>query len=136
MDVDPEPLRGQESDASAAILFDRANAARVRGPGGDGLYRELQAHFPESPEARLSFAILGRKQLDTGDAESALASFEAYLSTGDRALREQSMAGRALACGRLGEHERERQSWLALLGAYPRSAYAGLARQRLAQDGR
>lgn len=135
-ELKPKPVRGSESDTSAAILFERANAARRRREGAAALYRELQAHFPESAEARLSFAILGRMQLDTGDAESAIASFEAYLSAGDRSLREQAMAGRALTRARLGDGERERQSWLALLGAYPRSSYAGLARQRLAEDRR
>ncbi len=131
-----EPPRNDVPADDAARLFDRANAARRRGPGAEGLYRELQARFPESVEARLSFPILGRMQLDAGNAASAIASFETYLLTGDRALREQAMAGRALAWGRLGDRERECQSWLALLGAFPRSSYAVLARGRLAGDRR
>jgi len=121
---------------TAAALFDRANAARRGGSGAEVLYRELQARFPESAEARLSQAILGRMKLDSGDANAAVAHFETYLSTGDRALREQAMAGCALAWAHLGRVDRERQSWRALLAAYPDSSYAPLARQRLAREAR
>jgi len=126
----------REMQPTAAALFDRANAARRGGSGAEVLYRELQARFPESAEARLSQAILGRMKLDSGDANAAVAHFETYLSTGDRALREQAMAGCALAWAHLGRVDRERQSWRALLAAYPDSSYAPLARQRLAREAR
>ncbi len=131
-----DPPRANTFSLTATALFDCANAARRRGAWAEVLYRELQARFPESAEARLSFAIVARMQLDADDAASAIANFETYLSMADGALHEQSMAGLALAWRRLGDRERERQSWLALLGAYPRSSYAALARQRLAPDPR
>lgn len=121
---------------TAAELFDRANAARRRGAWAEALYRTLQTRFPESAEARLSYAIVGRLQLDAGDAEAAVGSFETYLSTGDAALREQAIAGQALALRRLGRTDRELLSWLALLAEYPRSSYAALARRRLEQERR
>jgi hypothetical protein len=70
-------------------------------------------------------------KLDAGDARAAIVHFEAYLSTGDHALREQAVAGCALGWARLGRADRERQSWRALLAAYPDSSYGRLARQRL-----
>jgi TolA-binding protein len=129
-------LPNADEGLGPAALFDRANAARRGGSGAEALYQQLQARFPDSPEARLSQAILGRMKLDSGDTEGAVEHFEAYLSTGDRALREQAMAGCALAWARLGRADRERQSWRALLAAYPASSYARLARQRLAREAR
>jgi TolA-binding protein len=139
--TEPAATRAPAREASAsrlgpAALFDRANAARSGGSGAEGLYEELQARYPDSAEARLSLAILGRMQLDAGDAQAAIVHFEAYLSTGDHALREQAMAGCALGWAQLGRADRERQSWRALLAAYPASSYAPLARQRLERDAR
>jgi len=127
--------RGSAADPrEMSELFERANAARRRGSGAEALYQELQARFPQSAEARLSQAILGRMKLDSGDAEAAVTHFEEYLSTGDRALREQALAGCALAWARLGRADRERQRWRDLLALYPGSSYAGLARRRLARE--
>lgn len=121
---------------SAADLFDHATDARRRGRIGEArvAYRALQQAHPESAEARLSLAVMARMQLDAGDASAALEGFEAYLSTGDRALREDALVGRALAHERLGRTSDAARSWRALLTAYPGSAYARTARERLGGD--
>jgi outer membrane protein assembly factor BamD (BamD/ComL family) len=121
---------------SAAALFDAASAARRRGNTVEaaGLYRDLESRFPASAEARLSIALVARMQLDLGEASEAAAGFGSYLATGDRALREEAMAGRALAFQRLGRAADEMEGWRELLRAYPASAYAKVARARLEQD--
>lgn len=118
---------------SAPALFDRATDARRRGRTGEArvLYRSLQQSHPESEEARLSLAVMARMHLDSGDARAALEGFDAYLATGDRALREDALVGRALAHERLGRTSDAARAWRALLTAYPGSAYARTARERL-----
>jgi TolA-binding protein len=136
----PAPIAAEERSAkpreSASTLFDDANAARRRGRmlEAAGLYRDLQARFPASAEARLSVAVVARMQLDLGETASAASGFAAYLATGDRALREEAMAGRAIALGRLGRTSDESAAWRELLRAYPGSSYAKVARSRLGQD--
>ena len=79
-------------------------------------------------------AVVARMQLDGGEPKSAASGFASYLATHDRALREEAMAGLALALGRLGRSRDELDAWRDLLRAYPRSAYANIARSRLGQD--
>jgi hypothetical protein len=123
---------------TASGLFERANAARRQGHGSEALelYDELRAAFPASAEARLSLALAARLQLDRGQTEAALKGFDAYLAIADDVLREQALAGRALALGRRGLVQAEREGWRALLRAYPSSSYAALAAQRLRQGDR
>ena len=77
---------------------------------------------------------MARMQLDRRETAAALAGFNAYYATGDRALREEALEGRAIALQRLGRIEEEKQAWQELLRAHPNSAYAGVARKRLGQD--
>lgn len=117
---------------TASSLFERASAARRQGRAGEAaaLYQELQARFPRSSEAQLAVVLMARAHLDQGNAAAALAGFDAYLRGGG-ALREEAMAGRALALGRLGRTAEEQQAWSALLAAFPRTSYAALAEKRL-----
>jgi hypothetical protein len=123
---------------TASSLFHRANSARHEGRGGEAmrLYQLLRSEFPTSAEARLSLALAARMQLDSGRLGDAVAGFDAYLATRDRALREQAIAGRALALGRLERTRDELSAWRDLLRDYPDSSYATLAAQRLRQDER
>jgi putative zinc finger protein len=123
---------------TAPSLFQRANGARHEGRGGEALrlYELLRREFPTSAEARLSLALSARMLLDAGRLGDAIASFDAYLATRDRALHEQAIAGRALALGRLGRTREELSAWRDLLLDYPDSSYAGFATQRLHQDAR
>jgi hypothetical protein len=118
---------------SAATLFDQASSARRQGRIAEALrlYASLRERFITSPEARLSLALVARMRLDQGEPEAAIDGFEAYLATFDGALREQAMAGRALALGRLGLTSQEKAGWRDLLRAYPNSSYAELAERRL-----
>jgi TolA-binding protein len=138
--VEPQPPPIEETNAtprdSASALFEDASAARRSGRmlEAAALYRDLEARFPASPEARLSMAVVARMELDLGEAAAAASGFAAYLATGDRALREEAMAGRAIALGRLGRADAEAAAWRDLLRAYPGSSYAKVARARLGQD--
>jgi TolA-binding protein len=121
-----------------ASFFERANAARRKGNSAEAatVYRDLESRFPRSAEARLSVALLARLQLDRGEAQPALAGFTSYLAQGDRSLREESMAGRAMALGRLGRSAEASQAWRDLLQAYPTSGYATVAKKHFEQEPR
>jgi outer membrane protein assembly factor BamD (BamD/ComL family) len=119
-----------------STIFERANAARHNGNMAEAraLYRQLQTQYPRSSEALLSLATLARVDLDHGQAASALSGFEAYLASGDGALREQALSGRATALWRMGRRAEEIEAWRVLLAAYPGSAYGTIARERLDPD--
>jgi tetratricopeptide (TPR) repeat protein len=120
----------------AAGLFSHANRARW---GGDHdraleLYRTLVEWYPGSTEAHESQAVLGSMLLVDGDAGAALHCFDNYLRTGG-ALREDVMADRARALGRLGRAHDELQAWSDLLRAFPASVHASFASSRLRELG-
>ena len=71
------------------------------------LYRQLTEQFAYSAEGRLALVLLARLELDRGDLVGSLRGFDAYLARGDETLREQALAGRALALGRMGQHVSE-----------------------------
>lgn len=129
----PEPRR----DVTAATLFASANEARRGGERSRALslYRELQRRFPDSPEAKLSHATVGRMMLDDEDPAKALEGYDGYLKEGDGALGEEALVGRATALGRLGRRDEERAAWHELLARHPQSLHAARARARLAELG-
>lgn len=98
-------------------------------------YRQLQAWYADSTEAKLSHATLGRLLLDRGDAARALREFDAYLLGGAGPLGEEALAGRALALQRLGRSDEEGTTWRRMLTTYPASIYAAQARARLQGSG-
>ena len=116
----------------ASALLEETTLARRRGDYARAvtLARRLQSSFPESREAHVSQAALGRLLLDTGDPAGALASFEAYLSRRGGQLDEAVMVGRAISLDRLGRDAEARAAWSALLEAFPASPYAEHARTR------
>jgi TolA-binding protein len=129
----PEAKPAEDRELPASILFTRAGDARRRGERGAArtLYRELQLQYAGSAEAVASRAILGRMQLDEGDAPGALAQFDGYLAAGDMALREETMLGRAVALERMGQARDARKAWQDLLAAFPNTIHAARARARL-----
>jgi hypothetical protein len=117
---------------TAAELFSRANAARrvTDLTKAASLYAELEARFPEAPEAGLSKVSLGRLQLDQlSEPAKALEQFDSYLAKAGP-LAEEAMVGRAQALGRLSRRTEERAAWAALLAKYPDSVWARTARER------
>ncbi|MDB4937522.1 MAG: hypothetical protein JWP87_4494 [Labilithrix sp.] len=118
---------------TAAMLFDAANRARVRGDYDRALstYRRLQRLHPRSRETSVSYVVMGRMQLDRADAVGALQTFERYEAFGNLDLDAVVMAGRALALDSVGS-ESSSEAWAALLESYPDTPYAQHARLRVA----
>ena len=129
-----EPVVGAAADAPA--LFERANRARRAGDHDRAatLYRSLIDHYPSSPEAHESQAVLGRALLGDGDASGAVRCFDEYLRAGG-SVGEDVMADRALALGRLGRAHDEAEAWRRLLGSYPSSVHTERAHARLRELG-
>jgi TolA-binding protein len=121
-------------EPSAAQLFADANRARASADsaGAIRLYRQLQQRHPRSPEAALSELTLATLLLHTGDARSALSSFDSYLGRGSRPLDAEAMVGRALSLRALGQREQEVAAWRGVIDRYPASSYARRAAERLA----
>ena len=125
---------GDDPARSPSTLFAAANLARRRGNLGEAtrLYQDLQSKFPNSGEAKLSWVICARLELDSGRAASALQSFDRYLTAGRGALEAEALVGRATALRRLGRHAEEASMWQRVASKYPGSAYAQQAAERLA----
>jgi outer membrane protein assembly factor BamD (BamD/ComL family) len=115
------------------MLFEQASRARVRGDYATALarYRRLQQQYPATRETGVSYVVMGRMQLDRGDAASALDTFDRYRASGDRDLDSLVMAGRALALDEVGS-EGSSGAWAALLASHPDTPYAEHARLRVA----
>jgi TolA-binding protein len=129
--------RGSEprvAEPSSAALFADANRARASGDsaGAIRLYRQLQQRFPRSSEAALSELTLATLLLHTGDARSALNSFDNYLGRGSRPLDAEALVGRALSLRALGQRDQEVVAWRSVIDRYPGSSYARRAAERLA----
>ncbi|HVW24054.1 MAG TPA: tetratricopeptide repeat protein [Polyangiaceae bacterium] len=122
---------------AAAELFSAANGARRSHDveRAISLYRELESRYPQSEEARVSYATLATLLLDRGDARDALDGFDRYLSRGGSALGEEALVGRALAFQKLGAEDNELAAWREVLRRFPGSVHAAVARARLAALG-
>ncbi len=117
-------------------LFRSANGARKRADPARAieLYHQLEAKYPDSPEALLSHVLLGRMQLGRGENERALRHFAVYLDTAPAGpLAEEAMQGKAEALHRLRRFGEERAVWTELLRAFPNSIYAASGRERLGE---
>lgn len=127
------PINPPRGEASVAELFAAANQARLAGDGPLAMarYREVLASWPSTLEAQQTHATLGRMLLDRGNPSSALEQLEAYLASGDGALREEVLSARALALMRLGRVDDEARAWQTLLDQYPGSIHAARGRTRL-----
>jgi hypothetical protein len=117
---------------TAADLFEQGERLRREGHADAAIatYRRLQAAFPETAEARLSFAFGGQLLLKQGHATEALAQFDRHLRLGGE-VSEEALAGRATALEQLHRTPDAITAWKSLLARYPRSIYAERARERL-----
>lgn len=124
---------------TAEALFEHAEALRREGRAAAAIaiYRRLQATFPETAEAQLSFALAGQLLLRQGRPGDALAQFDRHLSwgreVGEGEVGEEALAGRATALEQLHRTSEAIAAWKTLLARYPRSVYAERARARLGQ---
>jgi hypothetical protein len=119
---------------TAADLFEKGETLRREGHADAAIatYRRLQATFPDTAEARLSFAFGGQLLLKQGRAADALAQFDRHLDL-DGEVGEEALAGRATALEQLHRTSDAVAAWKKLLARYPRSIYAERARARLDQ---
>jgi hypothetical protein len=119
---------------TAAALFEQGEKLRREGHADAAIatYRRLQATFPATAEARLSFAFGGELLLKQGRSADALAQFDRHLSL-DGEVGEEALAGRATALEQLHRTSEAAAAWNSLLARYPRSIYAERARERLQQ---
>jgi hypothetical protein len=133
----PPSAHGAARPASSAdILFERAEKLRREGRADAAIatYRRLQADFPGTAEARLSFALAGTLLLERGRPGDALAKFDRHLAAGGNGeVGEEALAGRATALEQLHRTSEAIAAWKSLLLRYPRSVYAARARARLDQ---
>lgn len=132
----PPPLIAAHPAAppdGASQLFQSESDARRRGNLAEvlSLHTQLTSRYPASREAQVSRMMVGRMLLDHGDAAGALSAFDAYLRNGGGDLREDALAGRAMALDRLGRSDEAVGAWGQLLDAYPGTAYGAHARARV-----
>jgi hypothetical protein len=122
---------------TAAALFERGGKLQREGHADAAIvvYRRLQAMFPETPEARLSFALAGQLHLKRGRPSEALAQFDRHLRLGSEAseVSEEALAGRATALEQLHRTADAVAAWKTLLERHPGTVYAERARARLDQ---
>jgi TolA-binding protein len=121
----------------AAALFADANRARRDGnvDRAVGLYRALQARYPNSSEAGLSRALLAQLLLDRGNPEAALAGFDRYLAEDSPILSAEALVGRARALEQMGKPTQAAAAWRQVQSRFPGSVHARLAATRLAALG-
>lgn len=118
----PGELLRQALEHRAQSRF--AEAARV--------YRKLVAAHPGSAEGRAALVSLGDLQLSRlQDAGAALRSFDAYLASGDRGLKQEAEYGRIRALRALGRPLDEQRAIERLLLSYPSGVHAEPMRARL-----
>jgi hypothetical protein len=124
---------------TAAALFEQGERLRREGrvDAAVATYRRLQARFPETSEARLSFALAGQLLLKQGRPGDALSQFDRHLGLdgreGEGEVGEEALAGRATALEQLHRTPEAVAAWKSLLARYPRSVYAERARARVEQ---
>jgi TolA-binding protein len=128
----PPAHRPAPPPVTAAALFEQAEALRREGHADAAIttYRRLQATYPATAEARLSFAFAGQLLLARHRPADALAQFDRHLKAGGE-VGEEALAGRATALEELHRTADAIAAWKSLLARYPGSVYAGRARARL-----
>ena len=120
--------------SSPAELISAAGRARRSGHASQAVavLEQLQARFPNSPEASASDISLGKLKLQSGAAGAALQHFNRYLQrAGGGSLAPEALWGRAQALAALGSDAEARKTWAELAQRYPGSPYASLANAKL-----
>ncbi|HET6146287.1 MAG TPA: hypothetical protein VFH68_02055 [Polyangia bacterium] len=121
-------------EPNAADLFAAANAARGARDlrGAVTRYRLLQARYPGSAEARVSYVSAGDLLAQLAAPAEALAQFDRYLAPRPAgALAPEALFGRARSLQALDRRADENEAWRELLRRFPGSIYEVAARRRL-----
>jgi TolA-binding protein len=139
--METRPLRTAGSAQKARVpsaqdLLRQASDTRREGDSKRAilLYRKLQHDFTGTSEASVAAIPLGGLLLDRGFARAALAQFDSYLqSAHGGVLRPEAFYERGRALRLLDDRQEEQRNWERLLVDFADSAYAPLARRRLAE---
>jgi len=118
----------------AADLFAAANAARAVRDLREAVsrYRLLQARYPQSPEAQISYLSAGDLLAQLVQPAAALDQFDRYLAARPAgSLAPEALFGRAHALQALDRRAAETATWRDLLRRYPGSIYEAAGRRRL-----
>ncbi|MFZ5891395.1 MAG: hypothetical protein ACOY0T_10115 [Myxococcota bacterium] len=140
-----EPALGDEEakasetteSASSAQLPSKdelAMARQLRARGqfkrAAALYRSIYSRSPHSETGRAALVSLGSLQLSSlGDPRGALASFDAYLTAGSGALRQQAEYGRIRALRGLGRTTEELEASRKFITRYPNAPETRLLKE-------
>ncbi|MEM9069834.1 MAG: tetratricopeptide repeat protein [Myxococcota bacterium] len=130
----PRPAQREEpaeAAPTARTLFVEASAARRQGERARAVaaYEDLLRLFPDSSRAPAAHYALGELQRRAAPAE-ALSHYNAYLRSGQRALREEALLGRARTLRRMGRPGDARRAFETLLREYPNTPHRTEAERR------
>jgi hypothetical protein len=122
-----------EKPSPAALLeAARAEVARGNGRAALALYEKVRALYPASPEGHTVLPTIGKLQLDLGESERALRSFDAYLQNPGM-LAPEALSGRIKALRALRQRSAEREAIQQYLTRYPKGLEQQLFEKRLTE---
>ena len=130
----PVASSGSVEKPSPAALLEaaRAEVARGNGRAALALYERLRALYPASAEGRTVLPTIGKLQLDLGDSERALRTFDTYLRSPGM-LAPEALSGRIRALRALRQHPAEREAIQQYLARYPKGLERPLFEKRLTE---
>lgn len=125
----PKEALGTPSPAS---MLERARELRRAGRTQSALaaYASVRRAHPRSPEAHTVLITMGKIQLELGQPDAALSSFDTYLR-GSGALAPEALGGKVAALRALGRTAEERAAIEEYLRRFPRGFLAPRFEQRL-----
>jgi hypothetical protein len=130
----PATSNGPVEKPSPAALLEaaRAEVARGNGRAALALYERLHAIYPASAEGHTVLPTIGKLQLDLGDAQRALRSFDAYLRR-PGLLAPEALSGKIRALRALRQRPAEREAIQQYLARYPKGLERPLFEKRLTE---
>jgi hypothetical protein len=122
-----------ERPSPAALLeAARAEVARGNRRAALALYEKVRTLYPASAEGHTVLPTIGKLQLDLGESERALRSFDAYLQSPGM-LAPEALSGRIRALRALRQRSAEREAIQQYLRRYPKGLERPLFEKRLTE---